>query len=239
MVAMHEDRPPVAIRRWMAFSDAIFDGASCLEGVTARRAHDMAAMTKIAMDGEIPIIGGQFEVVVASQGWDVLVDARMNKRCKPECQIGLAPLVIGLGPGCAAGGNVDIAIETSWENLGAILHEGEALPLRGEPRAVLGFGRERFRYAPEAGVFRAKVEIGDVIRSGTLIGTVRDHAITASFDGVVRGITRDGVSVDAGVKIAEIDPRRNCKLSGIDARPGRLGDAVLECIARRSRDGEV
>lgn len=236
MVVMHDDRPPVTIRRLMAFSDAIFDGKACLEGVTARRAPDRASVMRIAMNGEIPIIEGRFDEAVASWRWDVLVDARMNKRRRPERQIGLAPLVIGLGPGCAVGVNVDVAIETSWENLGAVLYEGETLPLRGEPRSILGLGRERCRYAPEMGVFLANTEIGNAIRAGDLIGAVGRHEITASFDGVVRGITRSGVAVEAGTKIAEIDPRRECKLSGIDVRPRCLGDAVCAVVRERAEE---
>ena len=68
----------------------------------------------------------------------------MRKRLRPERQIDEAPLVIWLGPGFRAGGTVHAAIETNWgADLGRVLWTGEPAAYTGEPRAILGYTRER------------------------------------------------------------------------------------------------
>ncbi|MDO8605280.1 MAG: xanthine dehydrogenase [Phaeospirillum sp.] len=232
--ALQTSRPPIAIRRGMAFSDAVFTGVATLAGLTARRMSDDDDPDRAWAAGEIPLLYGAFATALARLPWDVLIDARMNKQSTPEPQIGLAPLVIGMGPGCAIGTNVDIAVETSWEALGDIIRQGGTLPLGGEPRAVLGHARDRFRYAPKAGIVRAEAEIGQVVRMGEIIAWIDDAPIVAAFDGAVRGLTHDGVPVEAGNKIAEIDPRiGSVRLTGIDERPRRIAEAVAAIVAER------
>ena len=58
----------------------------------------------------------------------------MRKHEPPEVQIGHADLTIGLGPSLVAGRDAHIVIETSWDNVGAVITEGASLPLAGEPR---------------------------------------------------------------------------------------------------------
>lgn len=229
-VAMHEQRLPVAIRRRMAFSDAIFDGTATLDGVTARRVFSPAELARCLGAGEVPMLFRDFGDALTVLPWTVLIDARMAKARAPEVQRGLAPLVVGLGPGCTAGGNVDVAVETSWEDLGRIVRSGPTLPLRGEPRAVMGHARDRFRYAPRAGVFRTEAEIGQRVAEGEVVGWIEDVTIRAVFAGTVRGVTRDGVPVEAGTKVAEIDPRDAPRLDGIDHRPGAIADAVADIL---------
>lgn len=226
-VVLQTSRLPLAIRRLQAFSDAVFDGLSALEGVTARRITDPGTMPTVLADGEIPLLYCDFSAALSAARWDVLVDARMNKHLIPEPQIGLAPLVIGMGPGCTVGANVNVGIETSWDALGEIVRIGSTMPLRGEPRAVLGHARDRFRYAPKAGTIRAEAEIGQQLRRGDVVAWIDDIPVVTAFDGVVRGVTHDGVAVEAGNKIAEIDPRiGTVRLSGIDERPHRIAEAV-------------
>ena len=233
-VALQASRPPVAIRRSMAFSDAVFHGVAHLEGVTARRVDDPGALVQVWAAGEVPLLFCDLSLALAGRGWDVLVDARMNKQVTPERQIGLAPLVIGMGPGCAISHNVDVAVETSWDALGLIVRDGTTLPLGGEPRAVLGHARDRFRYAPQAGVVRGAARIGQIVHEGEIIAWVGDAPVLAVFHGVVRGLTHDGVPVEIGNKIAEIDPRiGSVRLSGLDERPRRIAEAVAEIVSER------
>ena len=46
-VAIHDDPKPTTTRRGMAFTDAVFDGRATLEGVDARRAHDLAQVEEL------------------------------------------------------------------------------------------------------------------------------------------------------------------------------------------------
>ena len=234
-VALQTSRLPVAIRRTMAFSDAVFDGFAQLEGVTTRRIDGAAGLAEVWAAGEVPLLFCDLSLALAGRRWDVLVDARMNKQVTPERQIGLAPLAIGMGPGCTIGGNVDVAVETSWDELGRILWAGTTLPLGGEPRAVLGHARDRFRYAPKAGTVRSQARIGQTVGQGEVIAWVDDAPVLAGFPGVVRGLTHDGVPVELGNKIAEIDPRiGSVRLTGLDERPRRIAEAVAEIVAGRS-----
>lgn len=232
-VALQSSRPPIAIRRRMAFSDAFFHGEIEFEGLRARRLDDPGVIAESWAGGEIPLLTVDFTAAIAARPWAVLVDARMNKQRAPEPQLGLAPLVIGLGPGCTIGVNVDVAVETSWDQLGRVVREGSTLRLAGEPRAVLGQARSRFRYAPTAGVLRAEAAIGQRVRAGQVVARIGDMMVEAPFDGIVRGLTHDGVPVEQGNKIAEIDPRPGeVKLAGIDERPRRIAEAVMAIVGK-------
>lgn len=232
-VALQSSRPPIAIRRRMAFSDAYFHGAVEFEGVQARRLDTPQDIAAAWADDQIPLLVMEFRQAVAGRPWSVLVDARMNKQQIPEPQLGLAPLVVGMGPGCAVGVNVDVAVETSWDQLGQVVRSGSTLKLAGEPRAVMGQARSRFRYAPVAGILRAEAAIGQRVRAGDVVARIGDTTVVAPFDGIVRGLTHDGVPVEAGNKIAEIDPRPGeVKLSGIDERPRRIAEAVAGIVVQ-------
>ncbi|CUW41482.1 conserved protein of unknown function (NAD(P)-binding Rossmann-fold domains 2-221) [Magnetospirillum sp. XM-1] len=232
-VALQSSRPPIAIRRRMAFSDAYFLGAVEFEGIQARRIENPQDIADAWTCGQIPLLAMEFGQAVAGRPWSVLVDARMNKQQVPEPQRGLAPLVVGMGPGCTVGVNVDVAVETSWDQLGRVVRHGSTLKLAGEPRAVLGQARSRFRYAPVAGILRAEAAIGQRVRAGDVVARIGATAVEAPFDGIVRGLTHDGVPVETGNKIAEIDPRPGeVKLAGIDERPRRIAEAVASIVVQ-------
>jgi xanthine dehydrogenase accessory factor len=121
-VVLHEEAEPTAARRGMAFADAVFDGSAELEGVTAVRVDGPASAVRLLRDREaVPLAVGDLAALVAAVRPHVLVDAWMRKRAVPEDQRGLAPLVVGLGPNFVAGGNVDLAVETSWADLGRLV----------------------------------------------------------------------------------------------------------------------
>lgn len=126
---------PTVTRRGMAFADALFNGSARLEGVEAHRLDDLAGLPSM-LDGHtaIPALVGDLTDLVGSFRPDVLVDARLRKREQPQARRRMAPLTIGLGPGFVAGQTVDVAIETSWEALGA-----------GQPE------RSRGNHGPSAG----------------------------------------------------------------------------------------
>jgi xanthine dehydrogenase accessory factor len=232
-VVLHEEAEPTAARRGMAFADAVFDGSAELEGVTAVRVDGPASAVRLLRDREaVPLAVGDLAALVAAVRPHVLVDAWMRKRAVPEDQRGLAPLVVGLGPNFVAGGNVDLAVETSWADLGRLVEHGPTLPLAGEPRPIAGVGRERYVYAPRAGLFRTARKVGDPVRAGDAVAAIGDETVEAPIDGVLRGLTRDGVRVAAGTKVVEVDPRgaEGAALRGIGERPGRIADAVLHAI---------
>lgn len=232
---IHDVALPAAPRRGMAFADAIFDGSCELDGVRARR---------VELDELADALGGGDEVLVsiaptlgdvlAAMVPEVLVDARMRKRARPEVQRGLAPLTIGLGPNFVAGETTDLAIETQWgDDLGAIVAQGATKPLGGEPRAFAGHARDRFVYAPVGGVLRTQAQIAQRVAAGEVVATIDGAPLRAPLDGILRGLVHDGVPVAAGAKVLEVDPRGDLtKVYGIGARPRRIAEGVLEAVAR-------
>ncbi len=238
-VVLHDAPQPTATRRHMAFADAAFDGETMLEGILARRVDDLSALqSALAQHILIPFTVAPFETVLTTVAPQVLIDARMRKHIHPEVQRGLAWLTIGLGPNFVAGETTDLAVETSWgDSLGRLIREGAPLALAGEPRPIAGIARERYVYAPTQGVFRTGSRIGDAVRERQVIAYIDALELTAPVDGILRGLTHDGVFVSSQTKVIEVDPRgAEGEVKGIGERPARIAAGVLRAIAERERD---
>jgi xanthine dehydrogenase accessory factor len=237
-IVIHDVALPAAPRRGMAFADAIFDGACELEGVRARLVADPARLRDVATD-EVLLTTAPLDGVLGAVAPDVLVDARMRKRAQPEPQRGLAALTIGLGPSFVAGETTDLAIETQWgDDLGAVVERGPTKVLGGDPRAFDGHGRDRFVYAPLAGVMRTQAQIAQPVRAGEAVAAIGDELLLAPLGGILRGLVHDGVPVDAGAKVLEVDPRGDiAKVIGIGPRPRRIAEGVLAALALRAGSG--
>ncbi len=168
----------------------------------------------------------------------VLVDARLIKR-EIDCNCGLAPLVIGLGPGFSVGDNCHAVVETQrGHTLGWVYWErgDSALPDTGVPAVVAGHGEERVIRAPCAGVLQAQAQIGDWLPAGVAAASVNGQPVGAPFSGVLRGLMHSGLTVAANEKIGDIDPRsarENCFRRSDKALA--IGGRVLEAILRRMR----
>lgn len=239
-VVISDGPKPTATRRGMAFADAVFDGRATLEGVQAIRADSLEQVkSALAARQAIPVYIRPWGPLLKQLQPQVLVDARMRKHSRPEVQRGYAGLTVGLGPSLVVGRHADVVVETSWDTLGAVLTEGASLPLAGEPREIEGHARDRYRYAECDGVFRTKLHIGDVVRRGQPIAEIGPTVLTAPLDGVLRGLTRDGVPVKTMTKVIEIDPRGVAgDVRGIAERPGRIAEGVLTAI-RMHQDGAL
>lgn len=234
-VALHDEPAPMALRRGMAFADAVFDGTATLDGLIARRAGTAAELRdELSAGAALPIAVWPFSEVLGAAAWVVVIDARMRKRVVPEGQRGIAPLTIGLGPNFVAGDNVDLAIETSWgDKLGAVVEAGPTLPLGGEPRPIGGIGRARFIYAPIAGRFDTSARIGERVAENAVIASIGCVALHAPLGGVIRGLTRNGVEVTLRAKVIEVDPRGDPAAAfGLGERPRRIAESVLKAIAK-------
>ena len=234
-VALHDAPAPAVPRRGMAFADAAFDREADLEGVRARRL-DRADALADALAGRafVPLLVGPLEEALHAASWSALVDARLRKRAAPEDQRGLAPFALGLGPGFVAGENCHAAVETNWERLGAVVRRGPTLPLRGESRPIAGVGRARAVYAPEAGLFRTARRIGDRVAAGEAVAELADARLRAPLAGVLRGLVHDGVAVETGAKVIEVDPRSDAALCfGLGERPRRIAEDVAALLLRR------
>jgi xanthine dehydrogenase accessory factor len=234
-VWISDDPEPAAPRRGMAFADAAFDGSAELEGVTATVYDDPAELAE-ALDARegIPAFLGDLFKVLQFLHPEVLVDARMRKHAHPESQLELAPFTVGLGPNFEAGVTTHVVIETQWgDDLGKVLTSGRTKELAGEPRNYGGHARERFIYAPAAGVFRTGHRIADRVEAGGVVASIDGLDLKAPLAGILRGLVHDGVMVPERAKVVEVDPRCDpSKVLGIGERPGRIAEGVLEAITK-------
>ena len=137
---------------------------------------------------------------------------------------------------------MDVVIETMrGHDLGRLIHEGSAAPNTGVPGLIAGEDIRRVVHAPAAGIIRNLSAIGDIVEEGQVIARIVPGGteqrpdgilVRASLSGVLRGIIQDGFCVWKGMKIADIDPRReqqkNCRTISDKARA--LGGSVLEAI---------
>ena len=233
-VVIHDGPRPTATRRGMAFADAVFDGRAELAGVVGVRVDDLEALTDVlAKRDAIAVVVADFAAVIERVRPDVLVDARMRKRARPEAQRDLARLTIGLGPNFVAGETTDLVVETGWgDDLGKVVDRGATRPLAGEPRQIGGHARERYVYAPAEGIFRTDCQIGDPVAVGQVVARIGPTELVAPLDGVLRGLTRDGVPVATRTKVIEVDPRGpKAVVTGLGQRPGRIADGVLGAVS--------
>lgn len=240
-VVLHDVPAPADCHRGMAFTDAVYDGSAALDGVTARRIDRVDAIGgELAARAAIPITTAELAPVLGILKPDVLIDARMRKRHQPERQIDLAPLTIGVGPNFTAAETTDLIVETGFgDDFAEVRDTGTTRPLAGEPPTVLGHGRERFIYAPNSGFFRTDRQIGEAVMQGEVIAHVGTSPLTAPFGGALRGLTRDGATVESGERVIEVDPRGpEAIVAGIGPRQSRIAGAVVTALQRRRLDIE-
>jgi xanthine dehydrogenase accessory factor len=231
-VIMTELPTPTMVRRAVSFGQAVYDGETSVEGVTARRAEDPYKALALARQGEvIPVLVDPEAQAVAILKPMVLVDGIMAK-CNTGTCISDAPLVIALGPGFTAGVDCHAAIETNrGHRLARILYQGSPQPDTKTPGKVKGYARGRVIRAPADGHLRPVAHVGERLRKGDLIGYVNGYEVRAMFDGVLRGLIHPSVPVTRGLKIGDLDPRdvdQHCFT--ISEKSLAIGGGVLEAI---------
>ena len=229
-VVITEIAEPTVIRRSVAFANAVYTGEMVVEGVTAVVAN-AAEIAACWQAGKIPlVIDPDCKVRYQLKPWG-LVDAILAKR---NCGTTLhdAQVVVGVGPGFTAGQDVHRVVETMrGHDLGRVITAGSAQPNTGVPGDIGGYTLERLVKAPRAGKFCAVRSIGDVVRAGEVLAYVDDEPVTGMIDGVLRGLLYDGLTVNAGMKIGDIDPRakvEHCWTISDKARA--IGGGVLEAL---------
>lgn len=206
-VILTEIAEPTVIRRTVAFAEAVFAGRAVVEGIEARRVEGAGAVPECLRRRAIPVLVDPDGAIGRSLGPDVLVDATLSKR-NVGTRRSDAPIVIALGPGFKAGVDVHAVIETNrGHGLGRVILEGEAAPDTGVPGVIAGAGAERVLRAPQDGRFLAARAIGDRVEAGDVVGSVEGAPVVAAIGGMVRGLLRSGLQVEAGLKVGDVDPR--------------------------------
>lgn len=225
---------PLAVRRKVAYSEAVHHSRQTVEGVTAIKVETVAAVRQAWADGRIAVFVDPKWQSLQQIRPDVVVDAILAKR-----NLGTnrdeAPLVIGLGPGFRAGHDVHCVVETNrGHNLGRIITTGTAEPNTGVPGGIGGYTRERVLRAPAQGIFETPRKIGDQVRKGETVGAVKGLAVRAEIDGVLRGLIQPAIQVPEGLKLGDIDPRGDASFCvTISDKARAIGGSVLEAVLRK------
>ena len=78
-VVMTEVAQPTAVRRTVAFSQCMYDGAAQVEGISARRAEDAGAARRALERGEVPVLCDPEAAILRELPFDGVVDAILAK----------------------------------------------------------------------------------------------------------------------------------------------------------------
>lgn len=230
-VIMTDIPAPTAIRRTVAFSQAIVLGETKVEDVTARRAETPEAAMALLQENVVPVLADPEGICIPVLKPDVVVDAILAKR-NLGTRITDAPVVIGVGPGFTAGVDCHAVVETMrGHTLGRALYSGSPLPNTGIPGLIGGRSGERVLRAPADGIFEPRMEIGQLVHEGEIAATVNGKPMRCTLTGCLRGLLQGGLQVHEGMKCGDIDPRgqqANCFTASDKATA--IGGGVLEAL---------
>ena len=235
-VLVLEIENPSAIRRHVAFSEAIYEEKQKVEDVICYLAHTIEEAKKMLSEKKLVVFVDPLGKSIAKLKPIAVVDVILAKKNLGTTK-DMAPIVVGVGPGFTAGEDVHAVVETlRGHNLGRVIYQGAAAKNTGIPGMIGGAGKERVVYSPAAGILRNKKAIGDIVKKGEVLAVVEsgkeDVPVYATIDGLLRGMIRDGYPVSNGFKIADIDPREseydNCFTISDKARC--VAGGVLEAI---------
>lgn len=249
-VLVLETPNPSAIRRFAAFSEAVYEQTYTVEGVTCKLARDLKQAYEFMEQGMVAMLIDAAGETIKEVKPAALVDAILAKK-NLGTNRGMAPFTIALGPGFTAGNDVDAVIETMrGHKLGRIIYEGSAIPNTGIPGVIAGVSKERVIHAPAKGILYGEKKIADYVEKEEVIAYIYPEcknienekeraekkaeaiAVKAAISGILRGLIRDGYPVTKGFKIADIDPREgereNCFTISDKARC--IAGGVLEAL---------
>lgn len=230
-IVMTEIEKPVAVRRKVSFSEAVFDGKAVVEKLQAIKVDNITELFLVWKNCKIGVVVDPTCRCLDELRPDIIVDAILAKKNLGTTK-GLAELVIALGPGFEAGVNCDCLIETNrGHNLGRLITRGTTSINTGIPGSIMGQTYSRVLRAPRDGILRTNYQIGDKVIEGDIVAWVANTPIIAQTGGVLRGLLRTASQVTEYVKVGDIDPRSErsyCYTISDKARA--IAGSVLEAI---------
>lgn len=244
-VLILEVENPSAIRRNVAFSEAVYEKTQTVEDVMCYYAYSCEEATGLLQEGKLVVLVDPEGESIKKLKPLVVVDGILAKK-NLGTNKDMAPITIALGPGFEAGVDVDAVVETKrGHNLGRVIWQGYAIPNTGIPGIIGGYGKERVIHSPAEGILRNVCKITDTVHKGQEIAVIEtEHGalpVVATIDGLLRGLIRDGYPVTKGFKIADIDPRteeyQNCFTISDKARC--IAGGVLEAILQLKGEREL
>ena len=138
-VLVLEIEHPSAIRRNVAYSEAVYDGYKEVEGIECVLIHSLNELESVFKHNKIAMMvdpkGSSIDILKP----EIVIDAILAKKNMGTSR-NMAPITIGLGPGFNAGKDVDIVIETMrGHRLGRLIEEGPAMKNTGIPVVLVDY----------------------------------------------------------------------------------------------------
>jgi xanthine dehydrogenase accessory factor len=223
---------PTSIRRSVSFCEAVYEREVEIEGIVAVHVYSLSEIEQAWINKKVPVIidpQGKYILEIKPK---VVVDAIIAKKNMGTTK-NMADITIALGPGFAAGKDVDIVIETSrGHNLGRLILSGKAMENTGIPGSIMGYSKERVIHSPCGGIMKNVSHIDAVVQKDEVIAYIGDTPVKATIAGLLRGILRSGSIVTKGFKIADIDPRVTEKMNcyTISDKARSIAGGVLEAV---------
>ncbi|MFR4117628.1 MAG: molybdenum hydroxylase [Bilophila wadsworthia] len=231
-----ETAHPMAVRRRVAFSEAVYEGLCTVEGITAALAPRPEEIAPLWDAGCIPVmVDPQGVTIPASAPKSSLSHARQTERRRRHHR------------------------RASRHRRGARLHRGRKCPLHrrnqpgaqprtgpysgsaepdtGIPGDIVGMTTERVLRAPRTGIFLSRHDIGTTSKAGDVVATVEANGVSREIrtviSGVIRGLLRSGTPVTDRIKVGDVDPRDNTACHHVSDKAFAIGGGILEAILGR------
>ena len=117
-----------------------------------------------------------------------------------------------------------------------MIFNGTAEPNTNSPGAIDGYTTDRLIRACCDGEIDPLKDIGDTVEQGEVIVRIEDQEVKALISGTLRGMIQRGVTVTKGMKIGDIDPRKQPEFCNIISDKARaIGGGVLEAYLSLSK----
>lgn len=217
-VVLAETDRPLAVRRLVCFSEAVYSGRARVEDVPGTLAEPSSVEFR---SGKVQVVVDPGGALIPALEVGVVVDARMTKKTPENLPHPEVPL-IGLGPGFTCGRDADLIIETHREaRLGMVISTGSAAANTGVAGLVGGKTGQRVLRAPAAGCLTPLFDIGDIVQEGMVLGHVGGIPVVSGLTGMIRGLVHPEAELSPGVKVGDVDPR------GIAIDPAQVTDKAL------------
>lgn len=236
-IVFSEIKEPTVIRRTVAFASGVYEGSVVIEGYTGICCGDLGAVERALEKNQVPVFIGDEKSGLTHFRPYVFVEGTIRKK-KTQLPRDLVPYTIALGPGFSAPEDVDGIVETMrGHSLGRVIWQGAAIPNTGIPGKIGGYAQERVIHAPEDGRMNNLKNIGDFVAVGDAIAILKENSlqeeieVRTTISGILRGIIYEGLWVEKGMKIADVDPRCNREhCFSISDKARSVGGGVLEAI---------
>lgn len=236
-VLLLEQPQPSSARREVSFADAAYDGQKTVERVVCRRADSVKEAEKRLKENEMTMLIDPQGKCIEKLKPKIVIDAILAYENRGMSR-DMAEHTLALGPGFCAGRDVDAVIETMrGYSLGRIIYEGYSSRGQGKAGQVAADDHiEHIVFAPVAGRVEALHHISFPIKKGEPLAVIHTDdgesiTVAARFDGVIRGIVRDGFSVKQGQKMADVNPNmRQGDCFNVSDKARCVAGAVLAAV---------